>query len=135
MPLVVVSGKWRAREKHRAWHSLLEAAIGLLSKKTNPDYRNSIKESISAVEALCGAVTAKPHSTLGQALKVVDPSLHPALVLAFEKLYGYTSDADGIRHALMDEGNLQQEDAVFMLVACSGFVSYVTAKYARKGRA
>lgn len=61
--------------------------------------------------------------------------LHGALRLAFEKLYGYASDANGIRHALMEESNLEQEDAVFMLVACSAFVSYVIAKQSRRNPA
>jgi len=110
----------------------LRAAISLFSKKPNPDYRNTIKESISAVEALCGAITGEAHASLGQALKVLDVPVHPALRSAFEKLYGYASDADGIRHALMDEQQLRQEDALFMLVACSAFVSYIVTKHARK---
>ncbi len=71
---------------------------------------------------------------MGQALKVIDSQapLHGALRSAFEKLYGYTSDAEGIRHALLEENRLEQEDAIFMLVTCSAFVSYVIAKRARK---
>jgi hypothetical protein len=112
----------------------LQQAISLLARKPTADYRNSIKESISAVEALCAVVTGHGKATLGQALKVIDTEapLHGALRSAFEKLYGYTSDADGIRHALMEETSLKQEDAIFMLVACSAFVSYVIAKRARK---
>jgi hypothetical protein len=114
----------------------LRQAISLLAQKPKPDYRNTIKESISAVEALCAAITSDPKATLGQALKVIDPQaeLHGALRSAFEKLYGYTSDADGIRHALMEDTAPEQEDAVFMLVACSAFISYVIAKHARKTR-
>jgi PAS domain-containing protein len=113
----------------------LRQSINLLAHKPKPDYRNSIKESISAVEALCATVTGDSKATLGQALKVIDPrELHSALRSAFEKLYGYTSDAEGIRHALMEEETLEQEDAVFMLVACSAFISYVIAKQARKDR-
>jgi hypothetical protein len=115
----------------------LRQALVLLAQKPNPDFRNSIKESISAVESLCATVTGNSKTTLGQALKVIesDAELHGALRGAFEKLYGYTSDANGIRHALMDEPNLELEDATFMLVACSAFVSYVIAKYARKAPA
>jgi hypothetical protein len=115
----------------------LRQAIDLLARRPTPDYRNSIKESISAVESLCAIVTGDPKATLGQALKMVDTQakLHGALRSAFEKLYGYTSDADGIRHALMEESNLEQEDAVFMLVACSAFVSYVIAKQSRRNPA
>lgn len=113
----------------------LKQAVALLAKKPDPDYRNSIKESISAVEAICAVITGDPSATLGKALKLIDAQapLHAALRSAFEKLYGYTSDAKGIRHTLMEEeGKLEQEDAVFMLVACSAFVSYVIAKKARK---
>jgi hypothetical protein len=112
----------------------IKQAVSLLARRPEPDYRNSIKESISAVEGLCAAITGDPKATLGAALKVIDSEapLHPALRSAFDKLYGYTSDAEGIRHSLMEEPNLQQEDAVFMMVACSAFTSYVIAKRARK---
>jgi hypothetical protein len=115
----------------------LQVAIAMLAQKPKPDFRNSIKESISAVESLCATVTGDPKATLGQALKVIysDAELHGALRAAFEKLYGYTSDANGIRHGLMDEPNLELEDATFMLIACSAFVSYVIAKRARKALA
>jgi hypothetical protein len=112
----------------------LRQSIALLARKPTPDYRNSIKEAISAVEALCAVITGNPKVTLGEALKVIEnyAPLHGALRSAFDKLYGYTSDAEGIRHALMEEPQLQQEDAVFMLAACSAFISYVAAKRARK---
>ena len=112
----------------------LRTAIDLLARKPKSDHRNSIKESISAVESLCVSITGDEKATLAKALKAIDPKaeLHGALREAFSKLYGYTSDADGIRHALLEEDHLEQEDAVFMLVACSAFISYVIAKHARK---
>ena len=114
----------------------LKTALILLSDKESPDYRNSIKESISAVEALCRIIIDNPKATLGEALDKIKKSelidLHPALNSAFEKLYGYMSDKDGIRHALLDGKNeLKQEDAIFMLVACSTFVNYLKAKIVR----
>ena len=63
------------------------------------DYDNSIKESISSVEAMCQALTENNKATLGDALKLLKDKIHPAMKSAFEKLYGYTSDANGIRHA------------------------------------
>ena len=47
-----------------------------------------------------------------------------ALRNAFSSLYGYTNDAEGIRHALLEEGNLTKADAKFMLVCCSAFINY-----------
>jgi hypothetical protein len=108
----------------------LNTALAHLSNRTNPDYRNSIKESISAVEAISKIVSALPKTTLGSALNAVDKKaqLHPSLKEGFHKLYGYTSDAQGIRHALMDESHLDLEDTKFMLVSCSAFVSYMIVK-------
>ncbi len=52
---------------------------------------------------------------------------------AFRQLYGYTSDANGIRHALLDESNLDFEDAKFMLVSCSAFINYLKGKAIKAG--
>lgn len=118
-------------------HAHLRTALKFLADRESPDYRNSIKESISAVESLCELISGDEKATLGQALKQIEKQaeLHGALKGAFEKLYGYTSDADGIRHAfgLLEEPNLRSEDAKFMLVACSAFVNYLLAKASRAG--
>jgi AbiJ N-terminal domain 4 len=115
----------------------LQAALDLLSDRTAPDYRNSIKESISAVESLANVIVDSTNATLGAALNKVEQriAIHPALKTAFSKLYGYTSDAHGIRHALMDEPELSFEDAKFMLVSCSAFVNYLVAKAGKAGLA
>jgi len=102
----------------------LDAALRMLSDKEAPDYRNSVKESISAVEAACRLVTGNASATLGDALKCVR-NLHPAMSRAFNQLYGYTSDASGIRHSLTDVTAISYADAKFMLVTCSAFVSYL----------
>lgn len=110
----------------------LKRSLVLMSDKKSPDYRNSIKESISAVEAMCNLITDNSSATLGSALKELEKKdgvdMHPALKGAFEKLYGYTSNAEGIRHALLKEPNLAFGDAKFMLVSCSAFVNYLKEK-------
>ncbi|PFQ47891.1 hypothetical protein COK05_09025 [Bacillus cereus] len=115
----------------------LETALKLFADKLNPDFRNVIKESISAVEAICTAITkanGQKTSTLGEALKVIEKKahieLHPTLKVAFDKMYGYTSDG-GIRHYIKDDEEVNVEDAQYMLVTCSAFVNYLTEK-ARK---
>lgn len=107
----------------------LSSAISMLSDRANPDYRNSIKESISAVESLCKNVSGQEKATLGAALKALETKglMHPALKSAFSSLYGYTNDSGGIRHALMEESNLTSADARFMLISCSAFINYVIA--------
>lgn len=113
----------------------IEKSLELLSDRESPDYRNSIKESISAVEAICRLITKNKKATLGQALKEVETkvALHGALKKGFSSLYGYTSSADGIRHALLEEAKLNFEDAKFMLVSCSAFINYLIAKASKAG--
>lgn len=108
----------------------LQRALELMSDRENPDYRNSIKESISAVESLAKEITRKPEATLGQALKVLEGSknLHPALKDSFLKLYGYTSDEGGIRHAMLTEPDLTLADARFFLLSCTSFINYLKSK-------
>ena len=110
-------------------------ALRKLSDKSNPDYRNSIKESISAVEATCRVITKNSKATLGDALKLIGSKLeiHAALQQSFDKAYGYTSDADGIRHALMEKDTLDFEDAYYMLISCSAFINYLKAKAYKAG--
>lgn len=106
----------------------LSRALDFLSDRKNPDYRNSIKESISAVESLVIQVLGE-RGTLGQLLKKLeDQHVHPALRSAFSSLYGYTSDQDGVRHALLESDNVSFEEAKFFLVTCSAFVNYVNGK-------
>jgi hypothetical protein len=105
-----------------------------LSDRTNPDYRNSIKESISAVECICKKIVKEDDDTLGKALKKINEKIELPKTLqnAFEKLYTYTNDKKtGIRHALMDESKLNFDEAKFMLVTCSAFVNYLLSKAAK----
>lgn len=103
-------------------------ALALLSDRENPDYSNSIKESISAVEAICSIITGEQDS-LGKLLNLLEKKnfyIHASLKEAFKKLYGYTCDANGIRHAGQIDGHEATfEEAKFMLVACSAFVNYL----------
>jgi len=115
----------------------LTSALEFLADRESPDYRNSIKESISAVESICNSLSNSTGEPLGAALNAIERNgqvvLHSALKEAFSKLYGWTSNADGIRHALMEESNLDSEDAMFMLVACSAFINYLTVKSDKAG--
>jgi hypothetical protein len=67
---------------------------------------------------------------LSDALKVIERrgSLHQALKEGFIKLYGYTSDEGGIRHAMLDEPNLSAADARYFLLSCTSFVNYLKAQ-------
>jgi hypothetical protein len=113
----------------------LERALALMADREDPDYRNSIKESISAVESLCKLVSGEDKATLSGAIGALERKvpLHASLKRAFKELYWYSSDAQGIRHALLDEPSLTSGDAKFMLVSCSTFVNYIVELCARAG--
>ena len=101
----------------------IRSAMELLGKKPEPDIRNCIKEAISAVEAAAKLLTGEKSGGIDTALAVLDKqkTLHPAFRTASSKLYGYTSDEDGIRHPILDEPNITFVEARFMVVACSAF--------------
>ena len=111
--------------KNKVVSNHMEKALELLYQ--SKDYDNSIKESISAVEGMCQILTENNNATLGDCLKKLKDSIHPAMKDAFLKLYGYTSDANGIRHANgLGEGDSTFAEAKYMLVSCSSFISYLS---------
>lgn len=92
------------------------------------DFSDCVRESIHAVESAARRLDDDAKSTLGPALKALKNagSIHPALEGAFSKLYGYTSDEQGVRHSMNDDPDtVGHAEAQFMLVACAGFVSYL----------
>ncbi len=102
-----------------------------LSDRNKPDYENSIKESILAIESICCIILGEEKTTLGKALDKLEKNgiiIHKAMKEAFKKLYGYASDANGIRHA-NGIGNSYStlEEAKFMLVSCSAFANYLNS--------
>ena len=108
----------------------IETSLLYLSDREHPQYRNSIKESISAVETLCRKITKE--STLGNAIKKLENKgimIPPVLKQSMSKMYDFTNGPEGIRHALMEEVmELELEEAKYMLVTCSAFINYVVTK-------
>jgi len=109
----------------------LQKALMLYAQRPDADYRNSIKESISALESYCRQKTEE--STLGKALKKLENAgvtIHPRLKSAFEQLYAYTNDGDtGIRHALIEGDAIPTNaEAMFMLVSCTALINYLNTQ-------
>lgn len=98
------------------------------------DWAGSVRESIHAVESVARQLDPDAAKTLGPALAALEKrgAMHPALKGALSKLYGYTSDEQGVRHALLDrpDANVGADEAVFMLGACASFASYLWRKHA-----
>lgn len=97
------------------------------------DAAGGIRESILAVESVAREINPNA-TTLAKALAPLEKQgvlQHKALKEALGKLYGYTSDEQGIRHALLDnaKANVTIDEAVFMLGACASFASYLWRKH------
>ncbi len=123
----------KATSKMSGINKHLQTALEMLSDRKAPDHRNSIKEAISAVEGICQIIAKDPKAELSRALKVVETKMpiHEALKRTFLSMYGYTSDSDEIRHAMLYLSTLHLEDSLYFLVVCSAFISYLLSKCER----
>jgi len=114
----------------------LTNALELISDKKSPNYRNSVKESISAVESTCRIITGE--NTLGKALNKLESkglNLNNQLKNGFDKIYAYTNDKNnGIRHAIVTSPTEPDfADAKYMLISCSAFINYLITKAEKIG--
>ena len=104
-------------------------ALESLSDKENPDYINSIKESISAVESTVNTLSGKTNVALNKCLQKLPFDIDNNFKQAVVKMYSWTSSSDGIRHGITnDEIKSSFAEAKYMLVICSAFVNYLTEK-------
>lgn len=110
----------------------IEKALILFSDRTNPDYENSIKEAISAIETLSKKILRDEKGTLGELIKKTD--LHPALKDGINKIYGWTSDEGGLRHGNKPEQKNKdlENESRFMLIFCSALFNYLVSKYGKE---
>lgn len=105
----------------------LQRAVQLLSNREAPQYANVVHESIHAVEARIAALTGK--NVLSEGLKALEAAgypIHSALAVGWTKLYGYSSDAGGIRHALVRDEEIDEPLALYFLISCSAFVNFLS---------
>lgn len=124
-----VASGLQGAEKH------IRASVAMLSLKPAPDYRNAVKEAISAVESVAKQLANDERTTLTPALKALasKTTIHPALHAGFSSIYGYTNDADGIRHSMLENATVDFAEAKYMVVSCSAFVHYLIEKGAAAG--
>lgn len=111
----------------------IQKACKLLSDRQNPDYANSVKESISAIEGLLRELFSMTSESLGDILKKkekelgLDTNLHKAI----EKIYAYRGNASAVGHSIKPGSQPSQPDradANFLLVMCSAFINFIIEK-------
>ena len=105
-----------ARESVRkAWESF--------NKRPDPDYANSIKEAITAVESAAKIAANSDKADLRKALHKL--ALHPTLKEGIEKLYAYASDEPGVRHGGTKPSDVAEAEAELMLTICAGAMVFL----------
>jgi hypothetical protein len=64
--------------------------------------------------------------------KLIDNlDIHPAMKDGFKKLYGWTCDESGVRHAAYEEPlSCDEPEARYMFITCSAFINYTMSKIA-----
>ena len=107
----------------------LTTSLELLSDRESPDYVNSIKESISAVESILNILSETTNVALNRSMNNLPFEMDKNFKAGMVKLYSWTSSADGIRHGITGE-EIQSafEEAKYMLVSCSAFINYLIGK-------
>ena len=107
----------------------LSTSLELLSDRESPDYVNSIKESISAVESILNIISGTTNVALNRSMNNLPFEMDKNFKAGMIKLYSWTSSADGIRHGITGE-EIQSafEEAKYMLVSCSAFINYLIGK-------
>ena len=118
-----VDGRFAGAKTH------IQRALAHFASRDSPDYRNSVKESISAVESVYSIVNGRRSGSMIEAIRVAEVKgfvLHPALKKGILSLYGWTSDEAGVRHSLFDgTGSVTSAQAKFVVVICSALVNFL----------
>jgi len=112
--------------------SLVEAGYYLGKKEFN----NSVRESIHAIESMIRVLTGDKSTKFSDGIRELGKkfSLHPALREGFVKLYGFSSDEDGVRHSSTQETeSVDEETAFYFLGSCSSFITLLIHKANKSG--
>ena len=104
----------------------IEQAVAHLANRENPDPRNAMKESISAVETAVAAAAGTPKAGIERGLQKL--GLHPQHAQAWSNIFNWMSDEDGVRHGMKGPPQVGIPEARYVVVACSAFVNYLVSR-------
>ena len=105
-------------------------AKSFLYDSTPPDYLNSIKESVGAVEGLARIVLDEPKKTLSQLMPQLTGKYlgHPAMGKIFDAVFAVRGDEPGVAHGAHESSALGHEDAELIFQTCSALIIYLARK-------
>lgn len=91
-----------------------------------PDFENSVKESISAVESSLMILLNEPNESLGKLIKKAN--LDPDIERIVSKTYGAVSNKAFVRHGGTTESSLTKSEAEFFLEFSAISILYISNK-------
>jgi hypothetical protein len=92
----------------------------------SPDYENSIKESINAIESALKILTGDSKSTLGKLLKQIDIDKDIKRILS--QAYGLVSNKPFVRHGGTQAEHIGKEEAEFFIELAATAIIYLKSK-------
>lgn len=98
-----------------------------------PAYADCIKQAVSAVESALKIDAGNDTWKMKQLLDTFERKhgkLHPALREAIDKVYGYASDEEGVRHGAAEPVTVGEAEARALLVTCSALTNFIIRKAA-----
>lgn len=109
---------------------LIGKALEEYADKEKPDYPNSIKDAVSAVESLMKIIADDGSPTLGKALPaaVKKLDLDPTLAASIEKIYGFRNTKEGVGHGSKEPINVSPEEARLCLIVCSAWINFLSVR-------
>lgn len=107
-----------------------DKALQFFRNPAKPDYENTVKEAVCAVEAAGKALFPNAKAaTLGDLVKWLivskDVTVPKALAQTFTGLYGFRSGGDGVGHGGSGGGTATSEVAEYVLAVCASQVIYL----------
>lgn len=109
----------------------LEKARNLLCQRPQPDFENTIKELVCALESTAKALSGDDDMKFGDFLKKGPwaKSIHGTLRVLMDKFHGYASNEGGIRHGAGEEvPTLTLDDVTFAYYQALSAIELLSAK-------
>ena len=107
--------------------NLIEAGYYLAKK----EYSKSVRESIHSIESMIRILTGNKNIKFSEGMRELTKklSLHPAFGEGLIKLYGFSSNEDGVRHSsIHGTESIDEETAFYFLGSCASFTTFLTHK-------
>jgi hypothetical protein len=99
-------------------------------KAIPPDLEKGVSEAVSSVEAVARLVVADPKATLGGCVKVLRSRgvIESPLLKGFEELWGFSSEAENVRHGGGEGPQLKPESARYLISVAAAALELLLAR-------